>query len=61
VAVCLGRVSSGFVWPDEFLAIITEEEIFGVKHYRKRRGNIRRKALQKKDFKTKNKGSSGNA
>ncbi|MFV9644944.1 MAG: transcription-repair coupling factor [Desulfobacterales bacterium] len=36
MAVCLGRISSGFVWPDEFLAIITEEEIFGVKRYRKR-------------------------
>jgi len=27
--VCLGRISSGFVWPAESLAIITEEEIFG--------------------------------
>lgn len=30
--ISLGRASSGFVWPDEKLAIITEEEIFGVKH-----------------------------
>jgi transcription-repair coupling factor (superfamily II helicase) len=29
--VCLGRISSGFVWPDESLAIITEDEIFGLK------------------------------
>jgi transcription-repair coupling factor (superfamily II helicase) len=27
--VCLGRISSGFVWPAESLAIITEDEIFG--------------------------------
>ncbi|MCK4468052.1 MAG: DEAD/DEAH box helicase, partial [Desulfobacterales bacterium] len=44
VAVCLGRVSSGFVWPDEFLAIITEEEIFGVKRYRKRISRQKTKA-----------------
>jgi transcription-repair coupling factor (superfamily II helicase) len=30
--ICLGRISSGFVWPAEFLAIITEEEIFGTKY-----------------------------
>ncbi|MDO9567674.1 MAG: transcription-repair coupling factor [Candidatus Desulfaltia sp.] len=36
VAVCLGRVSSGFVWQDAFLAVITEEEIFGVKRHRKK-------------------------
>jgi transcription-repair coupling factor (superfamily II helicase) len=32
VYLCLGQVSSGFVWPVESLAIITEDEIFGVKH-----------------------------
>ena len=32
VYVCLGQVSSGFVWPVESLAIITEDEIFGAKH-----------------------------
>jgi len=32
VYVCLGQVSSGFVWPAESLAIITEDEIFGAKH-----------------------------
>jgi len=31
VSVCLGRISSGFVWPAESLAIITEDEIFGLK------------------------------
>ncbi len=32
VWLCLGRVSSGFVWPGEALAVITEDEIFGAKH-----------------------------
>jgi len=31
VFICLGRISSGFVWPAESLAIITEDEIFGSK------------------------------
>ena len=31
-SVCLGRISKGFVWPAESLAIITEDEIFGSKH-----------------------------
>ena len=34
--ICHGKISNGFVWPDESLAIITEDEIFGVKHHRKR-------------------------
>ena len=29
--ICLGRVSSGFVWPAESLAVLTEDEIFGLK------------------------------
>jgi transcription-repair coupling factor (superfamily II helicase) len=29
--VCIGRISSGFIWPAESLAIITEDEIFGLK------------------------------
>ena len=29
--VCLGRISSGFIWPAQSLAIITEDEIFGLK------------------------------
>jgi len=36
VFICLGRISSGFVWPEESLAIITEDEIFGAKHGRRR-------------------------
>ena len=34
--LAVGQVSSGFVWKAESLAIITEEEIFGVKRRRKR-------------------------
>ncbi len=36
VYACLGHVSAGFVWPDEALAIISEDEIFGRKYHRKR-------------------------
>jgi transcription-repair coupling factor (superfamily II helicase) len=32
VYACIGQVSSGFVWPAESLAIITDYEIFGSKH-----------------------------
>jgi transcription-repair coupling factor (superfamily II helicase) len=32
VYICTGKVSSGFVWPDESLAVITDYEIFGSKH-----------------------------
>ena len=31
VTVCLGQISTGFVWADEFLAVITENEIFGTR------------------------------
>jgi transcription-repair coupling factor (superfamily II helicase) len=36
VYACLGHVSSGFVWPEEALAVISEDEIFGRKYHRKR-------------------------
>ncbi|WP_155313949.1 transcription-repair coupling factor [Desulfosarcina ovata] len=29
VTICRGRLSAGFVWPDEGLAVLTEAEIFG--------------------------------
>ncbi|MBU1169253.1 MAG: transcription-repair coupling factor [Proteobacteria bacterium] len=31
VFICIGLLSSGFVWPGKQLAVITEDEIFGVK------------------------------
>ena len=34
--ICLGQVSGGFVWPAQLLAVVTEEEIFGVRHQRRR-------------------------
>jgi len=34
VHVCLGRISAGFIWQSEALAVITEDEIFGTKHRR---------------------------
>lgn len=34
--LCLGQVSSGFVWAAESLAIITEAEIFGLTSHRKK-------------------------
>jgi transcription-repair coupling factor (superfamily II helicase) len=35
--ICLGRVSSGFVWPQERLALVTDDELFGVRHLRRRK------------------------
>ena len=31
--ICIGRISAGFVWPAESLAVITDDEIFGVQHH----------------------------
>jgi transcription-repair coupling factor (superfamily II helicase) len=33
--VCLGQVTNGFVWPAERLAVVSEDEIFGVRHIRR--------------------------
>jgi len=30
--ICLGEISSGFIWAREAMAVITEDEIFGLKH-----------------------------
>ncbi|MBF0226215.1 MAG: transcription-repair coupling factor [Desulfobacterales bacterium] len=51
---CLGYVSSGFVWQDEFLAIITEDEIFGVKRRRKKivKHSVRTDLLALQELKT---------
>ena len=37
ILICKGRLTSGFVWPDMNLAIVTEDEIFGAKKRIKRR------------------------
>ena len=34
--ICTGQVSSGFVWPAEYLALVTDDEIFGVRHQRRK-------------------------
>jgi transcription-repair coupling factor (superfamily II helicase) len=53
-SICLGELSSGFVWAQEALAIITEDEIFG--HSRKRarfpRQEIRTRRIAFEDLKT---------
>ena len=51
--VCLGQISSGFVWPDESVAIITENEIFGTKYRRPRidRKPVRTELLAFEDLK----------
>ena len=33
--ICLGRLSAGFVWPAEHLAVLSENEIFGVRQIRR--------------------------
>jgi transcription-repair coupling factor (superfamily II helicase) len=33
--ICLGRISAGFVWSAEKLAVVAEEEIFGVRQIRR--------------------------
>ena len=54
VFICLGRISSGFVWPAESLAIITEDEIFGSKRRPKIKPEqqIRTQLLEFEDLKT---------
>jgi transcription-repair coupling factor (superfamily II helicase) len=34
--ICTGQVSGGFVWPNEYLALITDDEIFGVRQPRRK-------------------------
>jgi len=34
--ICIGQVSSGFVWPAEQLAVVTEDEIFGFRQRRRK-------------------------
>jgi len=39
--ICIGRISSGFVYLEEALSIITEDEIFGAKHHVQRQSTRR--------------------
>ena len=52
-SICLGRISSGFVWPDELLAVITENEIFGTKRRKRLKQNqsVHAKLLAFEDLK----------
>ena len=54
VYVCPGKVSTGFVWPIEGLAVLTEQEIFGARKRRKktRKGLAARQLLAFEDLKT---------
>jgi transcription-repair coupling factor (superfamily II helicase) len=36
LCVCIGQVSGGFVWSAQFLALVTDDEIFGVRHQRRK-------------------------
>jgi transcription-repair coupling factor (superfamily II helicase) len=36
VCVCIGQVSAGFVWPAQLLALVTGDEIFGVRQQRRK-------------------------
>ncbi len=55
VTIALGRVSSGFVWHAESMAIITEDEIFGTRHARIRTPTsaVKTKLLEFSDLKKK--------
>jgi len=57
VYICRGQLSSGFAWPDQALAVITETEIFGAIQHRRMRTSKRilaqrlpLEALKKGDF-----------
>lgn len=51
--ICPGTISSGFVWPAESVAVITESEIFGPKRIRKKapRPKIQTELLDYEDLK----------
>ena len=54
VYLCRGKVSTGFVWSSEGLAVLTEQEIFGARKRRKksRRSPVNRQLLAFEDLKT---------
>ena len=37
LCICIGAVTSGFVWQAESIALVTDDEIFGVRHRRRKR------------------------
>ena len=41
VFICIGQVSGGFVWPAESLAIVTDNEIFGIRATRRKQAAAR--------------------
>ena len=52
--ICIGSLSSGFIWSFETLAIITEDEIFGPKRRRRKKvkPSVKTKLLEFGDLKT---------
>ena len=53
VYICRGQINRGFIWRDEGLAIISEDEIFGKKHrkLKKRKSRVRLDLLTVEDLK----------
>ena len=41
IFISVGQLSGGFVWPAESLAVITDDEIFGVRHKRRKSAEAR--------------------
>ena len=41
ICLCVGQLSGGFVWPSEHIALVTDDEIFGVRHRRRRKAQPR--------------------
>jgi transcription-repair coupling factor (superfamily II helicase) len=39
--ICIGQVSSGFVWREARLAVVAEDEIFGIRHVRRSKTTAR--------------------
>ena len=52
--ICIGQISSGFVWPEEKLAVIREDEIFGKKYHRAQtpKNQVRTDLIPIEDLKT---------
>jgi transcription-repair coupling factor (superfamily II helicase) len=52
--ICMGRISAGFSWPEEGLAFIKDDEIFGKKIHRvqQEKTRVRTDLIQMEDLKT---------